>query len=47
MKRYRFIWWGWRDMNFGFGRFVSSLSAVYVWWLYLGPLEIRKWKARS
>jgi hypothetical protein len=46
MKRYQFVWWGWSQMAFGCDRYTGSLSAVYHWCLNLGPLEIRKRKAR-
>jgi hypothetical protein len=42
VKRYQFVWWGWRDMSFRFGRFGKPFSSVYRWALVLGPLEIRR-----
>ncbi len=45
-KKYQVVWWGIRDMNFGFVRLdpkQTEMARVYVWFLRLGPLEIRKW----
>lgn len=35
-----------RDWYFGFHRFHKreALSTIYVWWVQIGPLEVRKWK---
>lgn len=55
MKRYQFVWWGWAtalDSSSPFFDFVRDPSArapvlwshVYAWSLWLGPLEIRRWR---
>ena len=43
MKKYQFIWWP-RDWHLMSGRFHDGLRLVYEWWIWLGPLEIRKWR---
>jgi hypothetical protein len=42
-RKYQFVWWGWREMDLGFWRAQHSLRYIYRWYLFLGPLEIRRW----
>ena len=42
----QWVWWGFRDMYFGFRRFdadATDLALIYHWCLWIGPLEIRRW----
>lgn len=46
MKTYQFIWdwnewaWGYRRLNLD----DTDLAYIYAWFLFIGPLEIRKWE---
>jgi hypothetical protein len=49
MKRYQFVWWGWRDSVWQPYRIScrNPDAKIYKWRLNLGPLEIRKWKEKK
>lgn len=47
MKRYQFVWWGWREIERGWGFWRpdpdDGFNYIYRWSLTIGPLEIRRW----
>ena len=50
MKRYQFVWWGWKwaltDPFCGFTRLdpnKTDMALIYRWYWWCGPLEIRRW----
>ncbi len=45
MKRFQFVWWGWRQWaRPRVHHWSGSLSLIYRYSLVLGPLEIRRWE---
>jgi hypothetical protein len=40
VKRFQFVWWGWRSWRFHAAR----CQLVYSWIVRVGPLEIRRWQ---
>jgi hypothetical protein len=47
-RNLQFLWWGWRSLfrmspRFAFQRAVPPLDETYRWFLFLGPMEVRRW----
>lgn len=40
-SRFQVVSWGWRSLRIGYQVFPAGSS--YRWYLWLGPLEIRRW----
>ncbi len=46
MKRYQFVWW--RIFRIAFHRFDNiNMGKIYEWAIYIGFLEIRKWRNKD
>lgn len=49
MKRFQFVWWGWKNIEWPWIKFKKlnphehSLALIYKWVFFIGPLEIRRW----
>lgn len=48
-RRLQLVWWGWSCCHLGFKRLrreQTDLAMIYLWCLWLGPLEVRRWAVR-